>query len=214
VYHESHDEAGNSPRSRRTLAAALALSEGAPPDEGEVRLIAEARCRFAAGMTLLAAGTPMFLMGEEIGAVKNFRFNDFLSHREDLSGARNGSGARLYAFYRDLLRLRLRHRAFTSLNIDIIATHNDDRLIVFRRWKGAEEYLIAATLSDAGWPDGYLVSGAGLMEGNWIEVFSSDNPRYGGAGVTNPGTLHTEGRTLNVKLPARGFVVFRRIPMV
>ena len=31
VYHESHDEAGNSPRSRRTLAAALALSEGAPP---------------------------------------------------------------------------------------------------------------------------------------------------------------------------------------
>ena len=214
VYHESHDEAGNSPRSRRTLAAALALSEGAPPDDGEVRLIAEARCRFAAGMTLLAAGTPMFLMGEEIGAVKNFRFNDFLSHREDLLGARNGSGARLYAFYRDLLRLRLRHRAFTSLNIDIIATHNDDRLIVFRRWKGAEEYLIVGTLSDRGWPDGYAVTGAGLMEGSWVEVFSSDNPRYGGAGVSNPGTLYTEGRTLNLKLPARGFVVFRRVPRV
>ena len=78
VYHESHDEAGNSHESRRTLAAALALSEGEPPAEGEVRLIAEARCRFAAGMALLAAGTPMFLMGEEIGAVKDFRFNDFL----------------------------------------------------------------------------------------------------------------------------------------
>jgi 1,4-alpha-glucan branching enzyme len=214
VYHESHDEAGNSPRSRRTLAAALALSEGGPPNDGELRLIAEARCRFAAGMALLAAGTPMFLMGEEIGAVKDFRFNDFLSHREDLLKAKTGSGARLYAFYRDLIRLRLRHRAFTSLNIDIVTAHNHDRLVAFRRWKGAEEYLIVATLNDQGWPDGYQLAGAGLMEGHWIEVFSSDNPRYGGGGITNSGTLVTEGRTLNVKVPARGFVVFRRVPMV
>ena len=214
VYHESHDEAGNSPHSRRTLAAALALSEGEPPPDGEVRLIAEARCRFAAGMALLAAGTPMFLMGEEIGATKDFRFNDFLNQRLDLPAARADGGGRLYAFYRDLIRLRLRHRAFTSLNIDVIATHNDDRLIVFRRWKGAEEYLIVGTLSDRGWPDGYPVTGAGLMEGSWVEVFTSDNPRYGGAGVTNAGTLYTEGRTLTVRLPARGFVVLRRVPRV
>ena len=106
-------------------------------------------------MTLLAAGTPMFLMGEEVGAVKDFRFNDFLQPPRGPAGRPHAAAARrLYAFYRDLIRLRLRHRAFTSLNIDIVATHNDDRLIAFRRWKGAEEYLIVATLSDQGWPDG------------------------------------------------------------
>ena len=47
-----------------------------------------------------------------------------------------------------------------------------------------------------------------------MEVFSSDNARYGGGGVTNTGALITEGRTLNLKVPARGFVVFRRVPMV
>jgi 1,4-alpha-glucan branching enzyme len=213
VYHESHDEAGNSPRSRRTLAAALALESGAPPEDGELRLIAEARCRFAAGMTLLAAGTPMFLMGEEVGAAKDFRFNDFLHHREDLQGARAGSGARLYAFYRDLIRLRFRHRAFTTPNLDVVATHNDDRLLAFRRWKGSEEYLIVATLSDQGWPQGYGLEGAALMEGRWTEVFSSDEPRYGGGGVTNRGSeLRTEGGRLTLRLPARGFVVLRWLP--
>jgi 1,4-alpha-glucan branching enzyme len=215
VYHESHDEAGNSPRSRRTLAAALALAEGAPPEDGELREIAEARCRFAAGMALLAAGTPMFLMGEEVGAAQDFRFNDFIHHREDLYGARTGHGRRLFAFYRDLIRLRLRHRAFTSLNIDIVATHNDHRLLAFRRWKGTEEYLIVATLSDRGWPEGYPLAGKGLMAGRWLEIFTSDLPRYGGAGVGNGAApLHTDDGGLKLNVPARGFVVLRRIPEV
>ena len=214
VYHESHDEAGNSPKSRRTLAAALALAEGEPPVDGELRYIAEGRCRFAAGMTMLSAGTPMFLMGEEVGAVKNFRFNDFLENREDLHGARRGSGRRLFEFYRDIIRLRLRHRAFTSMNVDIVATHNDHRVLAFRRWKGSEEYLIVATLSDRGWPEGYRLEGAGLMEGHWLEIFSSDETRYGGAGVTNGPEVLSAGRTITVKVPARGFVVLRRIPAI
>jgi 1,4-alpha-glucan branching enzyme len=215
VYHESHDEAGNSAKSRRTMAAALALSEGTPPEEGELRLIAEARCRFAAGMTLLSAGTPMFLMGEEVGATKDFRFDDFLHNREDLRGARAGNGARLFAFYRDLIRLRVQHRAFTALNLDVVATHNDHRMLAFRRWKGSEEYLIVATLSDQGWPQGYQLEGGGLMDGCWVEVFSSDESRYGGAGVRNRGTeLLAENHRLMVRLPARGFVVLRWVPRV
>ncbi|MEY4576109.1 MAG: hypothetical protein RL701_812, partial [Pseudomonadota bacterium] len=64
VYHESHDEAGNSEHSARTLMVAIAADKNTPPPTGELRAIAEARCRFVAGVTLLSAGTPMFLMGE------------------------------------------------------------------------------------------------------------------------------------------------------
>jgi 1,4-alpha-glucan branching enzyme len=58
VYHESHDEAGNAPNSVRTIVVAV---DGAAL-VGDTRRYAEARVRFAAGMTLAAAAaTPMFL---------------------------------------------------------------------------------------------------------------------------------------------------------
>jgi 1,4-alpha-glucan branching enzyme len=37
-------------------------------------------------MAALSAGTPMFLMGEEIGAAKYFRTTDFNLNKEDLIG--------------------------------------------------------------------------------------------------------------------------------
>jgi len=49
VYHESHDEAGNSEHSRRTLMAAVAAGRDAPPPTGEVRSIAEGRGGVAGG---------------------------------------------------------------------------------------------------------------------------------------------------------------------
>jgi hypothetical protein len=33
-------------------------------------------------MAALSAGTPMFLMGEEVGAAKNFRYYDFFAIRK------------------------------------------------------------------------------------------------------------------------------------
>ena len=46
--------------------------------------------RVAFGLSLLSAGTPMFFMGEEVGAQKPYRFNDFLANREDIKGDRAG----------------------------------------------------------------------------------------------------------------------------
>lgn len=59
VYAESHDEAGNAEGTRRTVRTAVDDS----PLVGATRQYAEARCRFAFGMTVLSAGVPMFLMG-------------------------------------------------------------------------------------------------------------------------------------------------------
>src|SRR5262249_52621696 len=85
VYHESHDEAGNAGGTQRTIVCAV----NSAPLGGETRDYAEARCRVAFGLSLLSAGTPMFFMGEEIGAMQPYRFNDFMSRREDLTGQRD-----------------------------------------------------------------------------------------------------------------------------
>jgi 1,4-alpha-glucan branching enzyme len=211
VYNESHDEAGNAEHSARTLMVAIAADKAAPPPTGELRRIAEARCRFVAGITLLSAGTPMFLMGEEIGAVKPFMYDGFLGQREDLIGERHGAGKYLFRYYRDLIRLRLRHQAFSAANIQIILTHNAHRIIAFHRWKGPEHYLVIATLSDTGWPTGYDLTLPQGSSARWREIFSSDAPQFGGAGVSND-VLTAEDGVLRVNLPARGLIVMRQIP--
>ena len=53
------------------------------PLVGETRRYAEGRVHFAAGMTLLGPGIPMFFMGEEVGASRPYRYADFLIARED-----------------------------------------------------------------------------------------------------------------------------------
>jgi 1,4-alpha-glucan branching enzyme len=212
VYHESHDEAGNSEHSRRTLMVAIAAGPEVPAPTGELRRVAEARCRFVAGMTLLSAGTPMFLMGEEVGATKDFTYGGFLQNREDLLGLRKGEGQHLFRFYRDLIRLRLRHHTFSTPNIEVLLTHNADRLLSFYRWKGPERYLVVATLSDTGWPDGYALRTPSIVEGQWREIFSSDAAPYGGDGVSNPAEIAASDGEILLKVPARGFVVLRHMP--
>jgi 1,4-alpha-glucan branching enzyme len=212
VYHESHDEAGNSEHSGRTLMVALAADKGAPPPTGEQRSIAEARVRFVAGMTFLSAGTPMFLMGEEIGAVKDFTYDGFLENREDLQGERQGAGRYLFRFYADMIRLRQRHHALSTPNIEVTQVHNADRLLAFHRWRGPEHYLVVATLSDTGFPEGYSVSAPASAAGAWREIFSSDAKIYGGSGVSNDEEIPVKEGKLQVKVPARGLVVLRYMP--
>ncbi|MEO6603077.1 MAG: alpha-amylase family glycosyl hydrolase [Polyangiaceae bacterium] len=213
VYHESHDEAGNSEHSGRTLMVAIAASKDTPPPEGNLRSVAEARVRFVAGMTFLSAGTPMFLMGEEIGAVKDFTYDGFMENREDLHGERAGKGQQLFRFYADLIRLRRRHHALSTPNIEIRHIHNADRVLAFQRWSGPEHYMVVSTLNDFGYPDGYTVTVPSDTAGNWREIFSSDATLYGGAGVSNEGEVPTVDGKLTVKLPARGFVVLRHTPI-
>jgi 1,4-alpha-glucan branching enzyme len=212
VYHESHDEAGNSQHSARTLLVAIAADATATPPTGELRRIAEARCRFVAGMTLLAAGTPMFLMGEEVGAAKPFTYDGFLEQREDLHGERAGAGQYLFRFYCELIRLRRRHHALAAPNIELVHVHDVDRVLAFRRWKGPEQYLVLATLSDRGWPDGYDLAAPAIPAGSWREIFTSDDRAYGGDGLSNGSTIGLRDGKLRVRLPARGFVVLRHLP--
>lgn len=212
VYHESHDEAGNSEHSGRTLMVAIAASRGTPVPEGELRRVAEARCRVVAGLTFLSAGAPMFLMGEEVGAAKDFTYDGFMENREDLHGQRQGEGRYLFRFYADIIRLRRRHRALATTNIEIMNVHNADRMLAFHRWRGPEHYLVVSTLSDTGYPDGYAINVPADAHGRWRQIFTSDAAIYGGDGVTNDDELTVSDNQLSIKVPARGFIVLRHIP--
>jgi 1,4-alpha-glucan branching enzyme len=206
VFHESHDEAGNAGGTARTMVTAV---NGAPLVDA-TRIAAEARSRVCFGLSLLSAGTPMFFMGEEIGAQKRYTYDNFLSNREDILGKRAGNGKALFRFYQDLISLSRRLRSIRSHNIDILHQSNPNRVIAFKRWSGDEEVMIIASFSNTPFANGYVIEKdlLAIPNAGWKEIFNSDAAIYGGQNLGNGGATipSTQGR-LTVVIPASGFVV-------
>jgi 1,4-alpha-glucan branching enzyme len=207
VYNESHDDCGNRPGSARTLVLAVDYA----PLIGDTRKWAEARVRFAAAMTLLSAATPMFFMGEEVGAQRPYRYDDFLANREDILGLAEGDGAALMAFYRDLIALSQSSGGIRSRNIDVIHAHDDNRVIGFLRWDDAQTFFVAGSLATAAFTHGYRFSSPRFDDAEWTQVLNSDLGIYGGWGVGN-GAVRSSNGMLEIVLPASGAVVMKRSP--
>jgi len=209
VFHETHDEAGNAAGTERTMVVAV---NGAPI-AGETRRWAEARSRLCCGIALLSAGTPMFFMGEEVGAQRKYTYTNFLACREDIPGERASSGAAMFRFYQELITISKRTRAIRSRNIDILHQSNATRVLAFKRWIDDEEIIVVASFNDRPFMDGYVIAKdvTGIPDGGWKEIFNSDSVAYGGWNVGNRGaTLRSAGGRLDAVLPAAGFVVFAR----
>jgi 1,4-alpha-glucan branching enzyme len=225
VYNESHDEAGNSggpffdpdwdPKEQGkqyTSERTIVVASNAAPLFGATRNFAEARCRFAYGVTVFSAGTPMFLFGEEVGAERRFKYNRVLENKEDYQGMRNGSGKNLFNFYAAANRLRRQWPGLRSRNIEVIYIHNENRVIAFRRWDRTEHYLVIGTLSDVPYSSGYNFQGSNLWDGAWMEIFNSDSGDFGGANVGNFGaTIRISAGSVHFNLPANGLIIFQRI---
>jgi len=213
VYHESHDEAGNDRDevkhiyTERTMVTAV---NGAPLVDA-TRIAAEARSRVCCGLSLLSAGTPMFFMGEEIGAQKRYTYNNFLPNREDILGEREGNGKALFRYYQDLITLTHRLRPIRSHNIDILHQSNSNRVIALKRWSGDEQVIILASFNNTAFTNGYRIEKdlLAIPNAGWREIFNSDAAIYGGQNIGNAGATipSSEGR-LNVMIPASGLVVF------
>ncbi len=213
VFHESHDEAGNDHDdvkhiyTERTMVTAV---NGAPLVDA-TRIAAEARCRVCFGLSLFSAGTPMFFMGEEIGAQKRYTYDNFLPNRENILGERAGNGKTLFRFYQDLISLSRRLRSVRSHNIDIVHQWNPNRVIAFKRWNGDEEVLIVASFNNTSFSNGYVIEKdlLAIPNAGWKEIFNSDAAIYGGQNMGNGGaTIPSKQGRLNVVIPANGFVVF------
>ncbi|GAA4406400.1 hypothetical protein GCM10023187_25790 [Nibrella viscosa] len=209
VFHESHDEAGNAGGTARTLVTAVNHA----PIVGPTRVAAEARSRVCFGLSMLSAGTPMFFMGEETGAQKPYTYDKFITHREDILGDKTGHGKALFRFYQDLISLSRRLRSIRGRNIDILHVSNANRVLAFKRWEGNEQVIIAASFSNTPFAGGYVIrkDPLGIPDAGWKEIFNSDAALYGGQNVGNAGaTIPSRNASLNVVIPASGFVVLVR----
>jgi 1,4-alpha-glucan branching enzyme len=207
VFHESHDEAGNATGTARTMKIAV----NHVPLIDQTRNWAEARTRVCFGMSLLSAATPMFFMGEEVGAQKPYTVNHFLAAREDILGERSGNGKALFRFSQDLISLSRRLRSIRSQNIDILHQSNDNRVIAFKRWNGDEQLIVIASLNNIPFTNGYIIEKDlwAIPDAGWKEVFNSDSSLYGGQNIGNWGaTITSNNGRLNMVIPASGFVVF------
>ena len=208
VYHESHDEAGNSTGSQRTIVVAVNKADL----QGETLRAAHDRCRSVSALCLLSAGTPMFFMGEEVGADKPYTYDTFLANREDLRGLRAGRGKSLFNYYQELIRLRLARSALRSRALEVLHVHNTHRILAFRRWDGTDELLVVANLNNQPFSNCYEFDHPSLGTGAWREVFNSDAERYGGCDIGNQSVpIRPESDRLRVVLPARGLVVLERV---
>ena len=210
AYHESHDEAGNDANTERTIVTAV----NAAPLIGATRTYAEARCRFAFGMAALSAGTDMFFMGEEVGTPNPFTTSTFANNKVDLIGQRTGDGQFLFRFYQDLIRFVLGNAAARSKVLDVIYTHNDNRVIAFTRSSPGQNLLVVASLNDVPFENGYGIAAdpSRLPAGGWQEVFNSDAIIYGGANVGNSGAvLPVNNGKIYAVIPAHGFTIFQKV---
>ncbi len=208
LYHESHDEAGNSQFSGRTLVVAVNRA----PVVGETRRWAEARTRAVAGIALLSGGTPMFFMGEEVGATADYRYNDFVYHRDDLIGERAGEGGRLYRYYQDLIALRRQAAALHTRDVRIFYVHDANRVLCFLRTDGFDDVLVLVNLGNAAFESGYYIQSSGISDGQWREVLNSDSMLYGGWNIGNgTATLSSQGGGINAVLPAVGLLALQRV---
>jgi len=208
VYHESHDEAGNDQGTERTILTSV------HDDLTDVtRPWAEARSRLAFGLSLLSAGTPMFFMGEEIGAQKPFTYNGFLDNREDITGERHNSGKALFRYYQDIITFSRRLRSIRSHDIDILHQSNSNRVIAFKRWSTDSEIIILASFNNLPFADGYVIQKdrIAIPDGGWKEIFNSDAAVYGGHNLGNDGAvIPSSGGRINARIPANGLVVLAR----
>jgi 1,4-alpha-glucan branching enzyme len=145
-----------------------------------------------------------------VGASRPYRFADFANARENFYALRQGAGANLFRFYQDLIRLRLSRPALRSRNIDILHTHDTNRILAFRRWQGTEELLVVGSLNNAPFADGYRIQDARIADGQWREILNSDATDYGGWGFMNPQPISSQGGAVTPVVPANSVVVFVR----
>ncbi len=107
-------------------------------------------------------------------------------------GSRIGSSLKLYAFYRELIRIRKSYPALVPPNTlpgpDCRCLPSNPPLLLVRREGGGEVVLIVGNLSELPQRLGNILSNA---PGRWSKVLDSEEERWGGGGSLFPERLES-----------------------
>ncbi len=198
-YVESHDEADDA-RLASVIDGSNAYSD-----------YAKGRSKLAQGLTILAPGIPMFLMGGEW--LEDITFDSGYSNRIDWSKAT--SRAPIVLFFRDVINIKKDNGGFRS-DAGYQVHHVDDtnNVIAFHRWDlDGNDLIVVANFSNSDYT-GYRVGFP--QEGTWSEILNSQASDYLGNGVGNGGSITATEYTYDsmsysaeIVVPQMGLLVFR-----
>lgn len=182
---------------------------------------ARSRSRVANGLLLTAPGIPMLFMGQEFMEDKYWSdspnyFADTLIWWDGLNSDKAMQDH--LRFVRELIQIRMKHRALCGDRINVFHVQNDNRVLAFHRWLEAagEDVVVAVSLREEIWWSYEL---GFPMAGEWLEVFNSDvyddwvNPRAAGNGgriFVNGPPLHGFQASAAIVIPANAVVVFAK----
>jgi len=204
-YVELHDEAWPSSGGQRMV---VTIDTTYPHDD----IYARGRTKLAQGLAMTAPGVPAFLQGTEW--LEDTAFGTSINERIDWSKKTTYAG--IFAYYRDLVALRTGNTALWADAYHLTSHLNEGgNVIAFRRTDFAgEDLMVAANFSNTTY-HGYRIGVP--QSGNWGEILNSESTTYGEAGPDNPGALQADAiaadgypQSIQVELPARGLLVFRR----
>jgi 1,4-alpha-glucan branching enzyme len=119
----------------------------------------------------------------------------------------------MFFFYQDLIRLSRTFSAVRSGAIEVVHAHDPTRVIAFTLGDATSQILVAASLNNSAFLDGYIIQtdGHALSSGYWQEIFNSDSSHYGGNNIGNFGAaVPASAGRIELRLPANGFLVLHR----
>lgn len=204
-YLESHDEvyAGRGKR-----IAALA-------DPGNSRSWpARSRARVATGLILTAPGIPMLFMGQEFLEDKQWhddagKHPNLLLWWDGLDGGIDREMTFHLQFVQSLVHIRRSQSALRSETLNVIHTHNANRVLAFHRWIPGEgrDVVVVASLNDTTF-FGYEVGFPSA--GGWNEILNSEyhNASNGGRVEAFWSPLHNMPATARLTIPANSIIIF------
>jgi len=114
----------------------------------------------------------------------------FLRSRLNRGLRGEGHHAVLFAFYKELFRLRKSIAALASLRKEQMEVlgYEKDQVLFLRRWSENSEVFAVFNFGDA-----EATIALGVTEGRWRKLLDSANERWQGKGTSIPGILQSEG---------------------
>jgi maltooligosyltrehalose trehalohydrolase len=119
---------------------------------------------------------------------------------------REGEHRQLFELYRELIRLRKTHPALARLDKEDMDVFGNEKrgLLSVRRWSGESEVLSVFHFGEAQWHFCLPVPA-----GSWQRLIDSADARWGGAGVSVPETLESDGE-LALSVRPKSFIVLSK----